>query len=277
MRFRNMTILLSLSILAIGWFVYSENKSDDFVKDENTETSTQTDTDGDGVVDSKDHCPDVAGKIDLFGCNDTDGDGISDELEQNNGTNPNNIDTDGDGVNDKFDQCPIEKGTKKNNGCKEKEIDVPIPPVINDGDDDVNKMITISYMGVQYTIRKGFTTKEGMKFNNFGWRYYKNKWENENKPGSRKWKAATTNDINFVLAKNAKKIDSGPLREPETTDPSENKQKLSDLFIEISNGNFISKANKERWKNLYFKLSTAEKQDKDIKKWNRDIENMYIE
>ena len=42
---------------------------------------------------------------------DSDGDGIPDDQEVHNGTNPNNPDTDGDGINDKKDPNPLKKDT----------------------------------------------------------------------------------------------------------------------------------------------------------------------
>ena len=49
------------------------------------------DLDGDGVPDKKDHCPDLPGLIELNGCPDSDGDGISDAIEAGF------TDSDGDG------------------------------------------------------------------------------------------------------------------------------------------------------------------------------------
>jgi hypothetical protein len=161
------------------------------------------DTDGDGVVNSKDKCPYVAGAINMFGCPDSDGDGLSDSDEKVEGTDPKNKDTDDDGLNDKTDKCPQEKGTKENNGCKAKEeVVVQIPPV----DNDINSLVSISYKGKKYTLKKGFTTKEGMTFNKSGWRYYNNKWENEGSIGSGKWKTAIQKDIDFILSKSAKEV-----------------------------------------------------------------------
>ena len=195
-----MTVFLSLSILTIGWFIYSENKSDELLI---TASKNQLDSDKDGIVDSKDNCPDVAGAINMFGCPDIDGDGLSDNEEIEKGTDPHKVDTDGDGENDKSDQCPLEKGTKENNGCKAKEeVVVPIPPV----DNDINSLVSISYKGKKYTIKKGITTKEGLTFNKSGWRYYKNKWENEEPMGTGKWKSASHKDIDFILSKYAKEV-----------------------------------------------------------------------
>ncbi len=81
------------------------------------------DTDGDGVRDNADKCPTVPGDGD-DGCkkvvtnpNDNDGDGLTNDAETAQGTDPNNPDTDGDGVLDGEDKCPTTKGSAASNGC----------------------------------------------------------------------------------------------------------------------------------------------------------------
>ena len=84
------------------------------------------DTDGDGITDDLDKCPTQAGTAKYNGCPvpDTDGDGINDELDKcpnEAGTAKYNgcpvPDTDGDGINDELDKCPNEAGPASNNGC----------------------------------------------------------------------------------------------------------------------------------------------------------------
>ncbi len=58
------------------------------------------DSDNDGVVDAFDSEP-------LDGTNDTDGDGVPNNEEVANNTDPNNVDTDGDGINDDVDESTL--------------------------------------------------------------------------------------------------------------------------------------------------------------------------
>ncbi len=76
-----------------------------------TKTNVQRDTDNDGVDNAFDIDPNDANS-------DTDGDGVSDNQEKLNGTNPLNPDTDGDGINDDTDT-----DTAKNKFPKKIDID----------------------------------------------------------------------------------------------------------------------------------------------------------
>lgn len=62
--------------------------------------NNKLDSDNDGVVDALDDEP-------LDGTNDTDGDGVPNNEEQANNTDPNNVDTDGDGINDGEDDATL--------------------------------------------------------------------------------------------------------------------------------------------------------------------------
>ena len=72
------------------------------------------DDDMDGVLNNQDNCPDTEEDtdVDQNGCaadqRDSDNDGLTDEEEENLGTDPNNADTDGDGVNDTADDFPMD-------------------------------------------------------------------------------------------------------------------------------------------------------------------------
>jgi outer membrane protein OmpA-like peptidoglycan-associated protein len=88
------------------------------------------DRDFDGVYDAEDHCIDVKGPKENFGCPwpDTDGDGILDKDDecltvkgelQFHGC----PDTDGDGIRDLEDNCPTEKGTWALRGCPPADTD----------------------------------------------------------------------------------------------------------------------------------------------------------
>lgn len=96
------------------------------------------DTDGDGITDDLDKCPNQAGTAKYNGCPipDTDGDGINDELDKcpgEAGTAKYNgcpiPDSDGDGINDELDKCPTQAGPANRNGC-------PITDRDNDGIND---------------------------------------------------------------------------------------------------------------------------------------------
>ncbi len=84
------------------------------------------DKDRDGILDSLDHCPDIAGPESALGCPDGDGDGLGDTEDpcpSDAGTLETNgcPDFDGDGVADKEDECPKDAGTW--NGCPDKDFD----------------------------------------------------------------------------------------------------------------------------------------------------------
>lgn len=91
----------------------------------------EPDSDGDGISDEVDDCKDQWGLKEFNGCPDTDGDGVSDKDDKCPNTPgiksrkgcpkdnvTNEIDSDGDGVTDRNDKCPNEKGTKENRGCQ---------------------------------------------------------------------------------------------------------------------------------------------------------------
>jgi OmpA-OmpF porin, OOP family len=96
------------------------------------------DTDGDGITDDLDKCPEVPGVARYNGCPvpDTDKDGINDE-EDKCPTVPGTAkyngcpipDTDLDGINDEEDKCPTVKGLPKYAGC-------PVPDTDGDGVND---------------------------------------------------------------------------------------------------------------------------------------------
>lgn len=94
------------------------------------------DTDGDGITDDMDRCPTVIGTAELRGCPDTDGDGIAD-LDDECVDEPGVPefkgcpDTDGDGIKDSDDDCPEVAGVAAMNGCPDSDSDG-----IKDGDDD---------------------------------------------------------------------------------------------------------------------------------------------
>jgi outer membrane protein OmpA-like peptidoglycan-associated protein len=94
------------------------------------------DTDGDGLSDIKDKCPELAGPIEQGGCPFLDADGdnvkdVDDMCPEIPGPPENNgcpwTDTDGDGIPDKDDRCPLTVGDPDNFGCpiiEEEEAEV---------------------------------------------------------------------------------------------------------------------------------------------------------
>ncbi|MEL6941622.1 MAG: OmpA family protein [Bacteroidota bacterium] len=86
------------------------------------------DSDGDGISDLLDQCPDQTGTKELMGCPDGDGDGIADKDDNCpavageaafNGC----PDTDGDTVPDSEDKCPDVAGLSKFSGCPDTDKD----------------------------------------------------------------------------------------------------------------------------------------------------------
>jgi hypothetical protein len=293
---QNIFGFILLSAIFVGWLVYSESKSSDSEK--NTAANGPKDSDGDGVLDEKDQCPNEAGEINLFGCpdGDTDGDGLDEQMEAKKGTDPNKKDSDGDGVDDNADVCPNKKGTKENNGCVKKET-VPEPePVINF---DEYKTIEMSYKGVKYTIKQGFTTEKGMAFNKMKWRFFSGKWskqELDNPNGA--WTDAKNDDINLVLARNAKKVkksgenggdsrtgggggstsgdgstSGGSTTGEKASIPNLNKNLLKVKYQEIMSDGDVSYSEKNSWTTLYktkYKNGNYT-EDAQIEAWNDDM------
>jgi hypothetical protein len=255
------------------------------------------DKDGDDVIDSEDDCPDEKGE--LNGCPDADGDGLSDKYEIEKGTDRKKADTDGDGVNDKEDNCPLEKGTTENKGCKVETVNGAPADKKND------EIINIKYKNKEYSIKKGFTTKGGMKYNNSGWRYYNNKWEKEATIGSGNWGSSTDSDIEVILGKFAKEIKktnqtSNPTTseignaetKPKAVSPrtavvdngskktisKENRDKLKQLYDDFKDKSTLTTEEKKKWDNLYKELykSANVTEDNSIKDWNYTINNIRI-
>ncbi len=79
---------------------FNENERIDSVSIYIPYENNQTDTDNDGVVDALDDLPND-------GTNDSDGDGVANNQEVANNTNPLNVDTDGDGINDDTDDSTL--------------------------------------------------------------------------------------------------------------------------------------------------------------------------
>jgi peroxiredoxin len=104
------TLLLSLSLIAVGCTIDNDSDGDGLTDDQELELGTDpddADTDGDGVSDWDEV---VAGTDPLVNLetSDTDGDGISDAQEAELGTDPTLADTDGDSFDD-FDE--VEAGS----------------------------------------------------------------------------------------------------------------------------------------------------------------------
>ena len=95
-----------------------------------------TDSDGDGVDDNLDNCPSVPNADQLNTDNapdggdacddDDDNDTISDVDELANGTDPLNSDTDGDGLTDDVDQYPLDPTNNSRVSCGEPAIDATV-------------------------------------------------------------------------------------------------------------------------------------------------------
>jgi outer membrane protein OmpA-like peptidoglycan-associated protein len=87
-----------------------------------------SDKDKDGMIDKRDLCPEILGKVEHDGCPDKDNDGIADKddvcvdiagIPQFKGC----PDTDNDGITDNEDLCPSLAGPKEQNGCPDKDGD----------------------------------------------------------------------------------------------------------------------------------------------------------
>ena len=127
LNYRNMAIQAGLKLRLFGGAKPYQATS--------TLPPAPVDTDGDGITDDLDKCPTEKGTAKYNGCPvpDTDGDGINDDDDKcpnEKGTAKYNgcpvPDSDGDGINDEEDKCPSQAGPASNNGC----------PVIEDKDRD---------------------------------------------------------------------------------------------------------------------------------------------
>ncbi|WP_372683445.1 choice-of-anchor U domain-containing protein, partial [Desulfosarcina sp.] len=91
-----------------------------------------TDTDGDGVADANDQCPGYDDATDLDadgvpdGCDDSDGDGLSDAVEGSEDTDRDgtpdymDMDADGDGVNDEIEHAAPNNGDGNSDGIPDR-------------------------------------------------------------------------------------------------------------------------------------------------------------
>jgi len=109
------------------WWLFTGEKpveKPEVAKAEVSEVIVQKDRDADGIIDSKDHCPDLKGVAKNNGCPiDSDSDGINDINDkcpkyagtvERDGCPP---DTDRDGIHNGIDKCPALAGVRENDGC----------------------------------------------------------------------------------------------------------------------------------------------------------------
>jgi outer membrane protein OmpA-like peptidoglycan-associated protein len=110
------------------------NEAEDFDQFEDNDGCPERDNDGDEIADTDDACPLLKGDAALRGCPDTDGDGLTDNVDKciNNAEDKDNFedndgcpedDNDKDGVLDAADACPIQAGTAAMNGCPDTDGD----------------------------------------------------------------------------------------------------------------------------------------------------------
>jgi type IX secretion system PorP/SprF family membrane protein len=129
----------------LAWVTYFTPKKSPKKPKEETPTETKKelqtlpsqkgnsiDSDGDGIVDAKDYCPEIAGLIHFYGCNDTDGDEVPDNKDQcpnlpgkvsKAGCPEVDGDSDGDGIIDTKDNCPYISGAMEFRGCPDTDED----------------------------------------------------------------------------------------------------------------------------------------------------------
>ena len=110
--------------------------------------------------------------------------------------------------------------------------------------EDLNKLVTISYGGKKYQLKKGFTTDKGMDYNKANYRYKNNKWETQTNPPNGDWTNPKVENINFLLTKVATEIKSGEKKKSEVVkeeteksgDKKNDKDKKNPPVIENKNG-----------------------------------------
>jgi hypothetical protein len=120
--------------------------------------AASVDTDGDGMPDDwhegrseSDSTSDPALVLD----DDDDNDGIDDEIEQVNGTNPRNADSDGDAVGDNLDNCPSLSNAGQLNTDGDTEGDVCDSDDDNDGFSDEEEAIDDTNPLNRFSCRTG--------------------------------------------------------------------------------------------------------------------------
>ena len=77
---------------------------------------------------------------------------------------------------------------------------------------------TFTYKNQKYQIKQGFLSEDGMIINGSRWRYYQNTWKksDDNSAPYDNWMATNQADIDYLLSKIARKIQSGQTRTEQT-------------------------------------------------------------
>jgi hypothetical protein len=136
---------------------------------------------------------------------------------------------------------------------KTEDVKINEPP-----SQDLNKLVTISYNGKKYKLKKVFTTDKGIDYNKANYRYKNNKWEIQTNPPNGPWTSPKVENINFLLSKVAIEIKSGEKKKPETVEEEIEKSKppvmenknaentSSDIYwIQLNNMNDFELKNKK--------------------------------
>jgi len=90
-------------------------------------------------------------------------------------------------------------------------------------------LITFTYNEQKYQIKQGFLSEDGMIINGSRWRYYQNTWKksDDNSPPYDNWMATNQADIDYLLSKIARKIQSGQTRTEQTRTGQTDKKELT--------------------------------------------------
>jgi hypothetical protein len=127
--------------------------------------------------------------------------------------------------------------------------------LINDHSDDLNKVVTVSYKGKKYQLKKGFTTEKGFSFNNANYRFKGNKWEIQINPPNGTWTNSKEKDIKFLMIKFPAEIKPIEINKPEIVEKeqekkmgskNENQNTSADIYwLQLNNLNDYQLKNKE--------------------------------
>jgi hypothetical protein len=125
---------------------------------------------------------------------------------------------------------------------------------INELSDDLNKLVTISYKGKKYKLKKGFTTDKGIDYNKANYRYKNNKWEIQINSPNGAWTNSKEQDIKFLMIKFATEIKPIDINKPEVVEKelekigskNENQNTSADIYwIQLNNLNDYQLKNKK--------------------------------
>jgi hypothetical protein len=128
---------------------------------------------------------------------------------------------------------------------KEDDVKINEPPV-----EDLNKLVTVSYNGKMYQLKRGFITEKGEAFNNSNYRFINNKWQRQKNPNGGKWGEPEENDIPHLLESLKAEIKTVKKKEVVKTNNSGNKDTKKVVDNNSGGNNEVNTEADKYWINL---------------------------